>query len=77
MWKDEIRKSNKSDLPLLDELEDKLTDARMYFLKLITERDANENTIERQVLMDALDSLDECIEIISNDIQETSMEPDF
>ena len=77
MWKDEIRKSNKGDLPLLDELEKKLNDARMYFVKLIDERDANKNTIERQVLMDALGSLDGCIEIISNDIEETVMEPDF
>jgi|TARA_R100000482_G_C5089003_1_gene129881 hypothetical protein len=77
MWKDEIRKSNKGDLPLLDELEKKLSDAKMYFVKLIDERDANKNTIEKQVLMDALRSLNECMEIISNDIEETVMEPDF
>ena len=77
MWKDEIRKSNKGDLPLLDELEKKLSDAKMYFVKLIDERDANKNTIEKQVLMDAFRSLNECMEIISNDIEETVMEPDF
>jgi len=77
MWKDEIRKSNRNDLPLLDRLEAKLENARRYFVKLIDERDANKNTIERQVLMDALDSLDKCMGIISNDIEETVMEPDF
>ena len=77
MWKDEIRKSNKGDLPFLDELEKKLSDAKMYFVKLIDERNANKNTIEKQVLMDALRSLNECMEIISNDIEETVMEPDF
>jgi len=76
-WEDMIRKSNKSDLPLLDELERKLSDAKEYLLKLLKEREANKNTIEEQVLTDALRSLNESISIISEDVEQTIMEPDF
>lgn len=77
MWKDEIRKSNRDDLDFLVRLEAKLEHARRYFVTLIDRRDANKNTIEKQVLMDALGSLDKCMEIISEHIQETSLQPDF
>ena len=76
-WKDEIKKANKNDLPLLDELENKLMDSRKYIVNLINEGKVNKNTIERQVLEDALRSLDKCMEIISDDIEETVMQPDF
>jgi len=75
-WKDEIKKANKSDLPLLDELEIKLMDSRKYIVNLINEGKVNKNTIEKKVLEDALDSLDKCIEIISDEVEETNMQPE-